>query len=136
MRRNRMIAGNAAIPLRCSGVFRGGELRGRFGLGWVWHPPEDSTGTRYKKDKRYVNCTNRLAPSSSFLVLPQNQLFQLRADRILARGDVPAYLQHIRLAAHLAVFDILLSHAGGRVHAGFIPLPASCALKARRHVLV
>jgi hypothetical protein len=30
----------------------------------------------------------------------------------------------------------LLPHAGGRVYAGFIPLAAPCALKARRHDLL
>jgi hypothetical protein len=42
-------------------------------------------------------------------------------------------MEHIGLAAHLAIFDIALPHSSGRIYAGFIPLTAACALKARLH---
>jgi hypothetical protein len=87
----------------------------------------------HEKDKRDVE---QYQPPWSLQLLPrlsQDQLFQFRADRILACRHVPAYLQDIRFAAYLAVFDILLPHASGRIHTGFIPLATSCALKAGCH---
>jgi hypothetical protein len=42
-------------------------------------------------------------------------------------------MQNIRLAAHLAVFNVRLLPARGRIHRRFIPLPASRALEAGRH---
>lgn len=130
-----MIARDATIPLRCSGVFRGSELRGRFGRVQVWHPPEDSTGTRSReRQKKRGSIPTAMLQPAPFLGFPRIKLFQFRADRILACRRVPAHLKDIRLAAYLAVFNILLSHAGGGVHPGFIPLAASCALKARCHV--
>ena len=61
------------------------------------------------------------------------RLFQLGADHILACRHVPAHFQDVGFAAYLAVFDILLSHSRGRIHAGFIPLATSRALKSRCH---
>lgn len=128
-----MIARDATVPLRCSGIFRGSELRSRFGLVWVWHLPEDSTGIRSReRQKKPRPIPTALLHPATFSAF-QDQLFQLRADRIFARRHVPAYLQNIRFAANLAVFDVLLSHAGRRVHAGFIPFAASGTLKARGH---
>ena len=64
------------------------------------------------------------------------QLFQLCADHVLACRHVPAHLQDVWFAAYLAILNILLSHAGGRVYAGFVPLATSCALKSRCHDLL
>jgi len=61
------------------------------------------------------------------------QLFQLRADRVSARGLVPACVQDIRFAADLTVFNILLPRSRRRIYAGFIPFTTSGALIACVH---
>src|SRR5689334_16443128 len=125
-----MIAGDATITLRCSGIFRSGELWSSFGLVQVWHAPEDNTeyvqGERQKRAKAMST-----ALLGEILLRVKVKLFQLGADRILACRHVPAHLQDVWFAAYLAILNILLSHAGGRVYAGFVPLATSCALKSR-----
>lgn len=41
--------------------------------------------------------------------------------------------QHVRLAAHLAIFDITLPVSGGLIHRRGIPLATARTLKARLH---
>src|SRR6185437_9141331 len=48
--------------------------------------------------------------------------FQLRADHIFPRARVPPDMQHVRLAADLAVLYITLFAPGRRVNRGLIPL--------------
>ena len=56
--------------------------------------------------------------------------FKFGTDRILGRGHVPANVEHVRLAADLAVFDILLATTRGFIHGGLVPFPAPSALEA------
>jgi hypothetical protein len=44
-------------------------------------------------------------------------------------GGAPAHIEHVGLAADLAILDVLLVSAGGFIHSGFVPFAAACALK-------
>jgi len=85
------------------------------------------------KDKRDLNHLNRFASIYILLDRVRIKLFQFGADHIFACRHVPAHLQDVRLAAYLAIFDILLPDSCGRIYAGFIPFATACALKSRCH---
>ena len=57
-------------------------------------------------------------------------LFQLSANGIFTRRVIPTDVEHIRLAANLAVFDITLARAGSGVNLGFIPFTAAGTLES------
>src|SRR6185437_11339140 len=59
--------------------------------------------------------------------------FQLRADHIFPRARVPPDMQHIRLAADLAIFHITLFAPGRRVNRGLIPLSTPGTLESTDH---
>ena len=59
--------------------------------------------------------------------------FQLRTDHIFPRARVPPDMQHIRLAADLAIFHITLFAPGRRVNRGLIPLSTPGTLESTDH---
>src|SRR5580698_3383426 len=62
------------------------------------------------------------------------ELLQFRRDEKLLRRKIVLNAQHIRLAAHLAVFHIALPPPRRLINRGHIPLPARRALKSRFHL--
>jgi len=60
---------------------------------------------------------------------------QFRADRVFTCRHVPAYVQDIWLAAHLAIFNIFLARSRRGIYAGFIPFATPSALIACVHRL-
>ena len=60
-------------------------------------------------------------------------LFQLRADDVLTRTAGPRDFQHVGFAANLAVFNVALLAAGGRINRRFIPLAAAGTLESGLH---
>ena len=61
------------------------------------------------------------------------KLLELGGNCVLAGPGVPADVQYVRLAAHLAVFNIALPRPAGGIDLGFVPLAAASALKPRQH---
>jgi hypothetical protein len=59
--------------------------------------------------------------------------FQFRGDEELIRLRIPDGSQKIRLAANLAVFDILLTSTRGGVDGRFIPLATAGTLETCIH---
>jgi hypothetical protein len=57
--------------------------------------------------------------------------FELGMDDECLVSSAPADIEHIGLAADLAVFDVALMAAGGFIDEGLIPLSAAGALKVR-----
>src|ERR1700760_1516175 len=55
--------------------------------------------------------------------------FELGMDHKSLIGGAPAYVEEVRLAADLTVFDVALVTAGGFIDDGLVPLAASRALK-------
>ena len=56
--------------------------------------------------------------------------FKLGMDREGLVGGAPAYVEDVRLAADLTVFDVALAAAGGFIDSGVVPFAAACALKS------
>src|SRR6516162_3847687 len=62
--------------------------------------------------------------------------FQFCSDAIRPQLDVILRAQHIRTAAHLAIFNVRLPAACRFIDAGLIPLTAARALKTRFHAWI
>jgi len=60
--------------------------------------------------------------------------FEFGSDHELIRFRVPLHGQHVRLAAHLAIFHIALFTSAAGVGGRLIPLATSGALKAGFHL--
>jgi hypothetical protein len=56
---------------------------------------------------------------------------QLGRDDVLPRLTVPDNVEHIRLAANLTIFHVILASPYGSVHHRLVPLPTASALEAR-----
>jgi len=59
--------------------------------------------------------------------------FQFRGNKKLPGRIVPLDLQHVGLAAHLAVFHVRLAASGGLINRRLVPFPAGGALKPSLH---
>jgi len=70
------------------------------------------------------------APESLNGVSDVGRLFELGRDEEFLRFPVVGNVQHVGLAAHLAVFDVALVPAGGFVHRRFVPFSTAGALEA------
>lgn len=72
-------------------------------------------------------------PQSKDLYLPNILSLQFCRNKEFLRGSVIFNAQHIRLAAHLAVFHIALPPPGRLVDRSSIPFSASSALETGFH---
>jgi len=61
------------------------------------------------------------------------KLLELGGNCVLAGPGVPVDVQDVRLATDLAVLNVALARAAGRIDLGFVPLTAARALKSGQH---
>src|SRR5207302_11384501 len=76
-----------------------------------------------------------LCESQLYRVFRTKNLFQFCRDYEILRVGIIGNVQHIGLAADLAVFNIHLMETGGSIECSHIPVPACGALEARVHTL-
>jgi len=70
-----------------------------------------------------------------FGVNPSFRSFQFGGDEELLRRGVVLDAQDIRLAANLAVFDVVLAASGGLINGSSVPFSAGSALETGLHRL-
>lgn len=63
------------------------------------------------------------------LLFTRSSTLKLRANTVLARALLPSNIEHVGLAAYLAIFYILLTAACGCIDGRIIPFAATGALK-------